>query len=139
MAWVLRESEVPHRIASSLDAEAIRGALTELLRDNGPRVAADRTPIQTRFTRERLAGELAAVLDSACEAVPTTNGEQSLMKVSDESNHPAPTGRRTIWGSLKRLCGRSSEFTCPSGRSAGRFFRCFIAFMSGYARAGSGC
>jgi glycosyltransferase involved in cell wall biosynthesis len=65
VAWVLRESGVPHRIAPPLETEAIGGALMALLRDPASvRCGAQQQPLETRFTREYLAGELAAVLDS---------------------------------------------------------------------------
>jgi glycosyltransferase involved in cell wall biosynthesis len=70
VGWVLRESGIPYRIAPPLDREAIRRAFLELLHD--PAVARGRArhePFSTRFTRQHLAGELAAVLDS-CQAPP---------------------------------------------------------------------
>ncbi len=68
VAWVLRESGVPHRIAPPLDPGAIRRALTELLQDPATvRCGRQSELVQSRFTREHLAGELAAVLDSCLE------------------------------------------------------------------------
>jgi glycosyltransferase involved in cell wall biosynthesis len=68
LAWVLRESGVPHRIAPPRAPGAIQRALLELLED--PTTAAygaTETPAPTRFTREYLAGELAGLLDSLVE------------------------------------------------------------------------
>ncbi len=77
VAWVLRESQVPHRIASPLDVEAIRHALTDLLRDPATaRCGGQDKPIQPRFTRQRLAGELAAVLDSCPGASSRKAGDR---------------------------------------------------------------
>jgi len=79
VAWVLRESEVPHRIAPPLDVEAIRRALTDLLQDPvTARCGGQDKPIQTRFTRGHLAGELAAVLDSSLGSSSLQVGGPSL-------------------------------------------------------------
>ena len=68
VAWVLKESGVAHRIAPPLDPGAIRRALTELLQDPATaRSGGQDKPVQSRFTRRFLAGELAAVLDSCLE------------------------------------------------------------------------
>jgi hypothetical protein len=68
VAWVLRESGIPHRIAPPLDSEAIRGALIGLLLDPATTCCGARhQPIQTRFTREQLASELATLLDSCLD------------------------------------------------------------------------
>ncbi len=68
LAWVLRESGVPYRIAPPRAPGAIQRALLELLED--PATAAfgsTDTPAPTRFTREYLTGELAGLLDSLVE------------------------------------------------------------------------
>jgi glycosyltransferase involved in cell wall biosynthesis len=68
VAWVLRESGTPYRIASPRDPEAIRRALLDLLED--PRSAAcggAGKPAPTRFTREYVTGELAGLLDSCLD------------------------------------------------------------------------
>jgi glycosyltransferase involved in cell wall biosynthesis len=69
VAWVLRESGAPHRVAPPGDPTAIGRALTELLAETvGPPVReAGREPSPTRFTREMLAGELAGLLDGCVE------------------------------------------------------------------------
>ena len=83
VAWVLRESQLPHRIAPPLDVEAIRRALTDLLRDPATaRCGGQDKPIQPRFTRERLAGELAAVLDSCPGASSFKAGDRSLLEAT---------------------------------------------------------
>jgi len=83
VAWVLRESQVPHRIAPPLDVEAVRHALTDLLRDPAiARCGGQDKPIQPRFTRERLAGELAAVLDSCPGASSRKAGDRSLLEAT---------------------------------------------------------
>jgi glycosyltransferase involved in cell wall biosynthesis len=70
VAWVLRESGLPHRVAPPLDREAIKRALTELLQDPATvRCGEGNMSGQRRFTRRHVAGELAAVLDS-CVACP---------------------------------------------------------------------
>ena len=81
VAWVLRESGVAHRIAPPLDPEAIRRALTELLQDPATARCGGRDkPVQSRFTRRFLAGELAAVLDSCLERSSLEAGKELLSK-----------------------------------------------------------
>ena len=76
VAWVLRESGVAHRIAPPLDAGAIRRALTELLRDPATaRCGGQPRPVQSRFTRGSLAGELAGLLDSCLEGLSSHVGK----------------------------------------------------------------
>ncbi len=83
VAWVLRESQVPHRIAPPLDVEAIRHALTDLLQDpETVRCGGHDKPIQPRFTRQRLAGELAAVLDSCLGTSSLKAGDRSLLEAT---------------------------------------------------------
>jgi glycosyltransferase involved in cell wall biosynthesis len=83
VAWVLRESQVPHRIAPPLDVEAIRRALTDLLRDPATaRRGGQDKPIQPRFTRQRLAGELASVLDSCPGASSLKARDRSLLEAT---------------------------------------------------------
>src|SRR5262249_33702287 len=68
VAWVLHESGIPHRIAPPSDAEAIGLALEEPLQTPAAaQCGATNTPGLAKFTRKRLAGELAALLDS-CRA-----------------------------------------------------------------------
>ena len=64
LAWVLRESGLPHRIAPISDPAAIRLALLDLIDDPAGRAAGP--PPSRRdgpFTREHLAGRLGALLD----------------------------------------------------------------------------
>ena len=76
VAWVLRESGVAHRIAPPLDVEAIRRGLTELLNDPATaRHGGQPKPIQPRFARQRLAGELAGLLDSCLEGLSSHVGK----------------------------------------------------------------
>ncbi|MFI5459069.1 MAG: glycosyltransferase family 4 protein [Isosphaerales bacterium] len=83
VAWVLNESGVPHRIASPLNAEAIRRALTELLQDPATaRCGGHDKPLQSRFTRKHLAGELAALLDSCLDAVCFKLDERSVSEAA---------------------------------------------------------
>jgi len=83
VAWVLRESRVPHRIAPPLEVEVIRRALTDLLQDPATaRCGGQDKPIQQRFTRQRLAGELAAVLDSCPGASTLNEGDRSLLEAT---------------------------------------------------------
>lgn len=79
VAWVLRESGVPHRTAPSGDPEAIRRALSELLQDPPTaRCGGQPKPVQSRFTRRHLAGELADVLDSCLGSSPLRVRDRSL-------------------------------------------------------------
>jgi glycosyltransferase involved in cell wall biosynthesis len=65
VAWVLKVSGIPHRIASPVDRGAIRLALVDLLNDPATRRCCNQDKLlPPRFTRERLAGDLAALLDS---------------------------------------------------------------------------
>ncbi len=83
VAWVLKESQVPHRIAPLLDVEAIRHALTELLQDPATiRCGGRCQPVQPRFTRKHLAGELAAVLDSCAKVSSLKAGDGSLAEAA---------------------------------------------------------
>lgn len=92
VAWVLRESGLPHRIAPPLDPEAIRGALTELLLDPATvRCSGPQTPIQTRFTRRHLVGELATVLDSCLASSSLLAGERA----PSETRLPCLAGQST--------------------------------------------
>jgi glycosyltransferase involved in cell wall biosynthesis len=72
VAWVLKESGAPHRVAPPLDSEAIKRAMIELLRDPlTSRPGARSGPSDSRFTRKRLAGEFAAQLDSCARLAPS--------------------------------------------------------------------
>jgi len=65
LAWVLRESGVPYRIAPPGDPARIKRALVELVA--AAREAPKSARVQqsaSRFTRESLTGELATILDS---------------------------------------------------------------------------
>jgi glycosyltransferase involved in cell wall biosynthesis len=80
VAWVLRESGLPHRVAPPLDPEAIRRAFAELLRD--PAISccgAPNRPRPARFARRHLAGELAALLDSLVQGAPSYKVGRGLM------------------------------------------------------------
>jgi glycosyltransferase involved in cell wall biosynthesis len=70
VAWVLRESGLPYRIAQPLDPEAIHHALEDLLRDPALQHATRRDAGNARFTRRHLTGELAALLDSCVGGSP---------------------------------------------------------------------
>jgi len=83
VAWVLRENGAVHRVAPPLDPEAIRRALTELLQDPATiRCGGRCQPVQPRFTRKHLAGELAAVLDSCAKATSLNAGDRSLAEAA---------------------------------------------------------
>ncbi len=83
VAWVLKENGVVHRVAPPLDPEAIRRALTELLQDPATiRCGGRCQPVQPRFTRKHLAGELAAVLDSCAKATSLNVGDRSLAEAA---------------------------------------------------------
>ena len=83
VAWVLRESGVAHRVAPPLDPEAIRRALTELLQDPATvRCPGRHQPVQPRFTRKHLAGELAALLDSCPRVSSLRAGDRSLSEAT---------------------------------------------------------
>ena len=82
VAWALRESGLPHRIAPPLDADAIRTALAELLQDPATARCAVHTQRRARFTRKHLAGELAAVLDSCLERSSMKVGDRSLAELA---------------------------------------------------------
>ncbi len=70
LAWVLRESGAPYRIAPPGDVAAIKQALLELADSPaGPR------PGVTRFTREVLTGELARHLDRCAARSPAWDRE----------------------------------------------------------------
>lgn len=62
LAWVLEESGVPSRIASTSDSDDIRRALQELVQEMAHRDPAASPPAPV-FTRERLTARLAEVLD----------------------------------------------------------------------------
>ena len=82
VAWVLRESGLPYRIAPPLDVDAIRRALVELLHDPATLCCGGQArSVQSRFTRERLAGELAALLDSCMKPGPLCVGNRSRQVV----------------------------------------------------------
>jgi glycosyltransferase involved in cell wall biosynthesis len=83
VAWVLRESGVAHRVAPPLDVAAIRRALTDLLQDPAtPRCPGRHPAIQTRFTRNHLAGELAALLDACPRVSSWKAGDRSLSEAA---------------------------------------------------------
>lgn len=64
VAWVLRESGVPHRIVLPTDVSAITRALTEL-REAVEGASSVPRPLQRKnFTRERMAEQLATLLDT---------------------------------------------------------------------------
>lgn len=64
LAWALRESGVPHRIARPMDVSAITRALTELLEAGGGASPLTRLVQREVFTRERMAQRLATLLDT---------------------------------------------------------------------------
>jgi glycosyltransferase involved in cell wall biosynthesis len=70
IAWVLRESQVLHRIAPPLDVPRIKQALVELTRAvrAGHPAVPDRTALE-QFTRERMAQRFAECLDR-CVVTP---------------------------------------------------------------------
>jgi glycosyltransferase involved in cell wall biosynthesis len=72
LAWVLRESGVPHRIAPLKDAAAIRQALIELIGElaGGRAVAADARGHQV-FTRAAIARRLVSLLESLAAPAET--------------------------------------------------------------------
>jgi hypothetical protein len=85
VAWVLRASGIPHRIAPPRDVPAIRRALAELIGLLETDAAAPPAPEQLApFTREQMAGRLAQVLDGclagreagAAQVVPVVEGAQ---------------------------------------------------------------
>jgi len=83
VAWVLRESGFAHRIALPLDPGAIRRALTELLQDPATaRCGGQDKPVQSRFTRRFLAGELAALLNSCPWVSSRKAGDRSLSEAT---------------------------------------------------------
>ena len=83
LAWVLSESGVPYRIAAPLDPPAIRLAMTELLDDPATlRHGGQGEPIQSRFTRKYLAGELAGLLDSCVSGSSFGVGGRSLSETA---------------------------------------------------------
>jgi hypothetical protein len=64
VAWVLRESGVPHRIAPVTDTHKIRHALHELLKEYSDRkVPASDPKASSRFTREMLTRQLVQLLE----------------------------------------------------------------------------
>jgi len=78
VAWVLRESGAPHRIAAPRDAAQIKAALVELSRgvDGGvPRPSGEKR--SRAFTREEMARAFADVLNDR-----TANGKQMAAPVS---------------------------------------------------------
>jgi glycosyltransferase involved in cell wall biosynthesis len=71
LAWVLRESGVPYRIAPLKDAPAIRQALVELIGElQGGRAAAAGAGRHQVFTRAAIAGRLVSILESLTAAAP---------------------------------------------------------------------
>jgi glycosyltransferase involved in cell wall biosynthesis len=79
LAWVLRESGLPHRIAPAKDPAAIRRALAELTREveDGGVVPADAPGVRA-FTREAITRRLASILESLtapAEAEPVPDAE----------------------------------------------------------------
>jgi len=87
VAWVLRESGLPHRIAPPVDPEAIRDALADLLRDPATVLCGPQhRPIPTRFTRKHLTGELASLLDSCLEGPSCEVGKRLLSENGSVSN-----------------------------------------------------
>jgi glycosyltransferase involved in cell wall biosynthesis len=83
VAWVLRESGTPYRIAPPRDPEAIRCALLDLLED--PKSAAcggAGKPARIRFTREHVAGELAGLLDSCLDGRSRRSSSVPLSEVA---------------------------------------------------------
>jgi glycosyltransferase involved in cell wall biosynthesis len=79
VAWVLRESGLPHRVAPPRDPGAIGQALDELLREA---TTADRSmqsnTAHMRFTREYLAGALAKLLDDCIAHHSYVLGERMI-------------------------------------------------------------
>src|SRR5262249_50079705 len=85
VAWVLRASGVSHRIAPPLDAGRIKQALAELSREIADgKVTAPATEQSFQFTRERMARDLATVLDRAVQrcAAPAAVPMPSLAGVT---------------------------------------------------------
>jgi glycosyltransferase involved in cell wall biosynthesis len=81
MAWVLRESRVPYRIAAPSDTTEIAQALAELIHDADNRSGLPMMqPASLDFTRERMAQRLAEALDPL---------------IRNRENHN-PTGQLTI-------------------------------------------
>ena len=70
VAWVLRQSGLPHRVAPPLDPGAIRCALEGLLQDPALDHGTRPDACAVRFTRRQLTGELAALLDSCVGGSP---------------------------------------------------------------------
>jgi glycosyltransferase involved in cell wall biosynthesis len=64
VGWVLRESGVPHRLASPRDSGAMRQALSELVRDvREGQFAVPRREQLVRFTRRHMAEQLSEVMN----------------------------------------------------------------------------
>jgi glycosyltransferase involved in cell wall biosynthesis len=83
VAWVLKENGVVHRVAPPLDPKAIVRALTELLQDSATaRCGWRNQPVQPRFTRKHLAGELAALLESCPKTSSSKAGDRSLSEAT---------------------------------------------------------
>jgi hypothetical protein len=83
VAWALKESGLPHRIAAPLDIESIRRELLELMHAPASvRYGGHAGRAQSPFTRERVAGDLAAVLDSCAKRPPPRVGSRSLHEVA---------------------------------------------------------
>jgi glycosyltransferase involved in cell wall biosynthesis len=76
VAWVLRESGLPHRVAPPLNPEAIRCALEGLLQDPAIHRGTRQDACNARFTRQRLTGELATLLDSCVGGSPCEADER---------------------------------------------------------------
>jgi hypothetical protein len=76
VAWVLKESGLPYRIAPPRDVDAICRALVALLRDPvTSQYDRQNHPVPECFTRKRLAGELACLLDCLIEPSGCRIGE----------------------------------------------------------------
>jgi glycosyltransferase involved in cell wall biosynthesis len=82
VAWVLRESGVPHRIAPPGDPSAIERAILELLDDPEATDPAAAAVGPSRFARENLAGELADLLDSCLAQRPKRHAADHLSRVA---------------------------------------------------------
>jgi glycosyltransferase involved in cell wall biosynthesis len=84
LAWVLRESGVPHRIAPLKDAAAIRQALVELIGEiRGGRAVPTDARRQQVFTREAIARRLVSILESL-----TAPGETEAVLAAEDRACP---------------------------------------------------
>jgi glycosyltransferase involved in cell wall biosynthesis len=93
VAWILRESGAPYRIAPPRDPEAIRRALLDLLEDpKSATCGGAGKPAPTRFTRVHVAGELAGLLDSCLDDRSRRSSSVPLLEAAREGLRPAPPG-----------------------------------------------